>query len=282
MQTFILTLSCPDATGIVAAVSQIIAKHQGTIIEASQHTETSHAQFFMRVEIGGENFSYADTFKQQFSSIAEQFRMQWQLRHTANKKRLALLVSKHDHCLADLLYRWRSQELDCEIPFVISNHSDLKDYVEWHNIPYHHIAIDATDRASGFKKIEQTLNENNIDGIILARFMQIMPPEICAAYHGRMINIHHSFLPSFIGARPYQQAFERGVKLIGATCHYVTAELDAGPIIEQDVIRIDHSHAEADLVRLGRDVEKRVLAQGVRLFLQDRIMLHDNKTIIFA
>ncbi len=278
---YTLTISCPDRTGIIAAVSGFIAQQGGFIIEASYHTEQDAQHFFMRQEIRADSLPFgADEFCRRFAPLAEEFEMRWQLADTANKKRLVILVSRQDHCLDDLLYRWRSGELQVDIPCVISNHEDLRSFVEWHGIPF--IGLDMkTDRAAAFEQIAELFELHRGDTMVLARFMQILPPILCQRFPGRIINIHHSFLPSFVGAKPYHQAHQRGVKLIGATCHYVTDELDAGPIIEQDTVRIDHGDTVDDLVRYGRDIEKTVLARGLRYHVEDRVLVCGNKTIVF-
>ena len=277
---YTLTVSCPDRTGIIAAVSGFVAKHNGWIVEASYHTDLETQQFFMRQEIRADSLPFgADEFHTQFSGIAAEFGMNWHLSDSAQKKRIVVLVSKQAHCLDDLLYRWRSGELQVDIPCVISNHDDLRSFVEWHGIPFHH--VDFSDKAAAFEQTMQLFEQQRGDTMVLARFMQILPPELCRRYPGRVINIHHSFLPSFAGARPYHQAYQRGVKLIGATCHYVTEELDAGPIIEQDTVRIDHGDTVEDMVRYGRDIEKTVLARGLRYHVEDRVLLCGNKTIVF-
>ena len=278
---FTLTISCPDRAGIIAAVSGFIAQHGGFIVEASYHTEQDAERFFMRQEIRADSLPFdANEFRRLFTPLATEFNMSWQLADSAIKKRLVMLVSKQDHCLDDLLYRWRSGELQVDIPCVISNHNDLRSFVEWHGIPFVHVDMQ-TDKAAAFDKIAALFDEYRGDTIILARFMQIMPPALCRRYAGRIINIHHSFLPSFVGAKPYHQAYQRGVKLIGATCHYVTDELDAGPIIEQDTVRIDHGDTVDDLVRYGRDIEKTVLSRGLRYHVEDRVLVCGNKTIVF-
>lgn len=277
---YTLTISCPDRAGIIAAVSGFIAQHGGFIVEASYHTDLESQRFFMRQEIRAESLPFdAAEFANRFAPLAQEFAMDWQLSDSARKKRLVILVSKQDHCLNDLLHRWRSGELQVDIPCVISNHNDLRGFVEWHGIPYHH--VDSQDKAVAFAEIEDLFEKYQGDSMVLARYMQILPPGFCQRYPGRIINIHHSFLPSFVGAKPYHQAYMRGVKLIGATCHYVTDELDAGPIIEQDTVRIDHGDAVEDLVRYGRDIEKTVLARGLRYHVEDRVLLCGNKTIVF-
>ncbi len=277
---YTLTISCPDRVGIIAAVSGFIAQHGGFIVEASYHTEQEAQRFFMRQEILADSLPFdLIEFHAQFLSLADEFGMDWHISDSAQKKRLVLLVSKQDHCLNDLLHRWRSNELPVDIPCVISNHEDLRSFVEWHNIPFH--LVDMADKVGAFENIEHLFKLYHADTMVLARFMQIMPPELCRRYAGQIINIHHSFLPSFVGAKPYHQAYERGVKLIGATCHYVTDELDAGPIIEQDTVRIDHGDTPDDLVRYGRDIEKTVLSRGLRYHVEDRVLICGNKTIVF-
>jgi len=278
---YTLTISCPDRAGIIAAVSGFIAEHGGFIVEASYHTEVEAQRFFMRQEIRADSLPFeAEEFSRRFVSLAEKFAMNWQLADSAQKKRLIVLVSKQDHCLNDLLHRWRSGELLVDIPCVISNHEDLRSYVEWHGIPFIHIDMQ-TDKLAAFEQIAALFEQHRGDTMVLARFMQILPPTLCQRFPGRIINIHHSFLPSFVGAKPYHQAYQRGVKLIGATCHYVTDELDAGPIIEQDTMRIDHSDTVEDLVRYGRDIERTVLSRGLRYHVEDRVLVCGNKTIVF-
>lgn len=277
---YTLTISCPDRAGIIAAVSGFIARHGGFIVEASYHTEQEMQRFFMRQEIRADSLPFdLIEFHAQFTGVANEFDMDWHISDSAQKKRLAILVSKQDHCLNDLLHRWRSGELNVDIPCVISNHDDLRSFVEWHNIPFH--LVNMSDKASAFESVEHLFKLYHADAMVLARFMQIVPPELCRRYPGQIINIHHSFLPSFVGAKPYHQAYLRGVKLIGATCHYVTDELDAGPIIEQDTVRIDHGDTVDDLVRYGRDIEKTVLSRGLRYHIEDRVLVCGTKTIVF-
>ena len=281
-QRFTLTIACPDRVGIVAAVAGFLAEHGGWILEANHHADPVSQTFFMRHEILAESLPFGlEAFKARFAPIGDEFGMTWAVTDSAVKKRLVVLVSRQDHCLYDLLYRWRSQDFEFEIPMVISNHDDLRSFVEWHGIPYVHVPMDKDTKEAGFRRILDLYRQAQGDAMILARFMQVLPPWLCEALPGQVLNIHHSFLPSFAGAKPYHQAFERGVKLIGATCHYVTAHLDEGPIIEQDVIRIDHSDTADDLVRYGRDIEKVVLARGVRFHVQDRILVHGNRTVVF-
>ncbi|MGK0250268.1 MAG: formyltetrahydrofolate deformylase [Oleispira sp.] len=286
-QVYRLTISCPDRVGIVAKVGEFVSSHGGWIIEANHYADTSVEQggsgwFFMRhcIKASSLPFGLAE-FREKFAAIAEEFEMDWQINDSFEAKKIILMVSKESHCLSDLLHRVHSKELFCDIPCVISNHDDLRSMVEWHGIPFFHVPVDKTNKQEHFDRINSIIAEHKADTLVLARYMQILPAEICQQYTGQVINIHHSFLPSFAGAKPYHQAAERGVKLIGATCHYVTEELDAGPIIDQDVMRISHRDTIEDTVRLGKDVEKRVLARGVRSHVEDRVLLHGNKTIVF-
>jgi formyltetrahydrofolate deformylase len=282
---YTLTITCPDRAGIIAAVSGFIAQHGGFIVEASYHTEQEAQQFFMRQEIHADSLPFGtDEFSRRFAPLAKEFAMSWLLADSAQKKRLVILVSQQDHCLNDLLHRWRSGELLVDIPCVISNHEDLRSFVEWHGIPFIHVDISgnsSADKAAAFDQIAKLFEQHRGDCMVLARFMQILPPVLCQRYPGSIINIHHSFLPSFVGAKPYHQAYQRGVKLIGATCHFVTDELDAGPIIEQDTVRIDHGDTVDDLVRYGRDIERAVLSRGLRYYVEDRVLVCGNKTIVF-
>ncbi len=277
-----LIISCPDRVGLVAAVSTFLAQEGGLLTEANYYCDPESNWFFMRQVIAANSLPYGpEELCARFAPLAEQYQMQWRLTDTGTPKRVVLMASKQAHCLSDLLYRWRSKEMQFDIPCVISNHDDLRSYVNWHNIPYHHTPVDPDNKAQHFSEVEQLIEQSQADVIVLARYMQILPPALCARYPGQIINIHHSFLPAFVGAKPYHQAAERGVKLIGATCHYVTSDLDAGPIIEQDVVRITHHDSIPDLVRKGKDVEKTVLAKGLRYHLEDRVLLHGNKTIVF-
>ena len=279
---FRLVLACPDRVGIVAMVSNFISSHGGSISDANQHSDPSTGWFFMRVEIRAKSLSFSlEELQNAFAPIAQSINMRWEIHDSDRPKKVILMASRESHCLADLLYRYHEGELDCEIPCVISNHDDLRSMVEWHNIPYFHVPVDKANKAEHFTRVSELIHEHEADSVVLARYMQILPSDVCEQYQHRIINIHHSFLPSFAGAKPYHQAHERGVKLIGATCHYVTEDLDAGPIIDQDVIRISHQDQPEDMVRLGRDVEKTVLARGLRWHLQDRILVQGNKTVVF-
>jgi formyltetrahydrofolate deformylase len=282
--TYRLVISCPDRVGIVARVSQFVSEYGGWLTEANYHSDPDSGWFFMRNEIRADSLKISlREFSAAFARIADEYQMIWSVRDSTVRQRVALLASHASHCLADILHRWHSGELFCDIPCVISNHENLRSMVEWHEIPFHYVPVpkDADGKAKAFARVSGLIGEQRIDTVVLARYMQIIPPELCASHAGRIINIHHSFLPSFIGANPYQRAYDRGVKLIGATSHYVTAELDEGPIIEQDVIRVNHRHTVDDLVRLGKNVEVAVLARALRNHLEDRVIVHGHKTVVF-
>ena len=282
-RTYRLVVSCPDRTGIVAKVSNFLATYNGWITEANYHADQQNGWFFMRNEIKASSLPFdLETFKTVFEPIAKEYSMKWSISDSEIKKRVVLMVSKESHCLADILHRWHSREFNAEIVAVISNHEDLKRMVEWHDIPYHYVPVKPDTKEQAFEQVTKLVEQYQTDLVVLARYMQILPAALCEQYSGRVINIHHSFLPSFAGAKPYHQAFDRGVKLIGATCHYVTQDLDEGPIIDQDVMRVSHSDTIEDMVRLGKDAEKNVLARGLRLHLEDRVIIHGNKTVIFA
>ncbi len=278
--------SCPDRVGIVARVATFLAERGASITEAAQYNDPRSDMFFMRSEFvvpGGPEARAR--LEGELTPLATELKMEWRLVDANRRQRVVLLVSKFDHCLAYLLHRRKVGDLEFDVPCVISNHEDLRSLVEWYGIPYHHVPVPANDPAgkqAALEKTAQLIGEAQPDTIVLARYMQIFPPWLCARYRHRVINIHHSFLPSFVGAKPYHQAEERGVKLIGATCHYVTEELDAGPIIEQDVVRIRHSDSIKDMMRLGKDVENAVLSRGFRYHLEDRVIVQGNKTILFS
>ena len=279
----VLTVTCPDSTGIVAAVTGFIAEHGGWVVEAAQHGDLGTGRFFQRIEVLAESLPFGpDEFAKRFSGVAERFELDWSLRDTDERRRVVILVSKEDHCLADLLHRWRGGDLQADIPLVMSNHPDLRPLVEWHGIEFQHIPFPSDGKAAAFAEVAQRFDDVGGEVMVLARFMQILPAELCARYPQQIINIHHSFLPSFAGAKPYHQAFERGVKLIGATCHYVTADLDEGPIIEQDTTRIDHADHVGELLRIGRDIERAVLARGLRWHLEDRVLLNGTRTVVLG
>ena len=279
---YTLIASCPDQVGIVAKVAGLIAEHHGWILETHHFADADSGRYFMRLEVKADSLPFGvNEFRRLFRSVADSLHMDWRITDSAVRKRLILMVSTQEHCLYDLLSRWQAGELKVDIPCIISNHERFRSLVEWHGIRYQHIPVTAETRQSAFDEIGEIVERERVDAIVLARYMQIVPPALCDAYPGRIINIHHSFLPSFVGARPYHQAHVRGVKLIGATCHYVTSELDAGPIIEQDTLRADHSESVEDLVRSGKDVEKAVLARGVRYHVEDRVLLNGLRTVVF-
>lgn len=279
---FTLTVSCPDQVGIVSRVSSFIASNGGWIIEANHYADPDLRRFFMRYQIVAHSLPFeTHEFRDQFHSIAQEFEMDWRISDSRKKKRVVIMVSNIGHCLYDLLGRWRTGELKIDIPCIISNHDTFRSYVEWHDIPFHHVSVDPKQKHLAFQEVADLFDIAQGDVLVLARYMQVLTPEMCERYPGKIINIHHSFLPGFVGAKPYHQAYDKGVKLVGATCHYVTSELDQGPIIEQDVIRIDHSNGPSELVRSGRDVEKSVLARGLRYHLEDRVLLNGSKTVVF-
>jgi formyltetrahydrofolate deformylase len=279
-----LLISCPDRSGIVAAVSEFIFEHHGNILESNQHsTNRQDCTFFMRINFGedgsGQILNHSE-LATAFTPIAKRFQMKWSLYSSLQRKRAAIFVSKLDHCLIDLLWRWKSQELMMDILCIVSNHPDLEPLARMYNVPYHHFPVQRETRAEDQQRILEFLADK-ADFLILARYMQILDSAFVEAYPNRIINIHHSFLPAFVGAKPYHRAFERGVKLVGATAHYVTSNLDEGPIIAQDVIRCNHRDTVEDLARKGRDVERRVLAEAVRQHTEDRVLIYENKTIVF-
>jgi formyltetrahydrofolate deformylase len=284
---YIIRFGCPDRRGIVARISSFLADAGGWIVEAAYHTDRDTGWFFTRQEVLADSLSFdVDELRTRFLAVAKELGAQadWRISDTAQRRRMVILVSREGHCLYDLLGRVASRELDVDVTAVIGNHLALADITRAHGIPFFHIPFPANDqdgRQAAFAQLAQLVDAQRPHAVVLARFMQVLPPELCAAWAGRALNIHHSFLPSFAGARPYHQAHNRGVKLIGATCHYVTADLDAGPIIEQDVTRAGHRDSVADLVRKGRDIEKVVLARGLRWHLEDRVLLHGNHTVIF-
>ena len=308
---YVLTLTCPDTTGIVARIAGFLAGAGGWIVEAGYHSDVDTGWFFTRQVVRADSLPFGiDELRQRFADVAADLgagdrsghdpttphvvrgdrpapdQVSWTVTDTGVPKRAVLLVSKELHCLHDLLGRVVAGELPVQIAAVIGNHDTLGDVVRAHGVPFHHVPFPPVGagrdaREAAFAELAELVDKHEPDAVVLARFMQILPAHLCERWAGRAINIHHSFLPSFVGARPYHQAYARGVKLIGATCHYVTADLDAGPIIEQDVIRVDHGDTVADLVRRGRDVERLVLARGLRWHLEDRVLVHGNKTVVF-
>ncbi|NOS95797.1 MAG: formyltetrahydrofolate deformylase [Methylotenera sp.] len=280
--TATLLITCPDTRGIVAAIADFLHQHNANILHADQHQDAENNLFLMRVEWDLAGFRLDDaSFNQAFAPIATQFNMQWQLKRSQHKTRVAIMVSQYDHCLADLLHRHKSGELACEIPLVISNHRDVEKLVQFYGIDFHYIEVNKTNKQAAETAQFKLFDDYQIDLIVLARYMQILSPDFVSRYPQRIINIHHSFLPAFIGARPYHRAFERGVKLIGATSHYVTEVLDEGPIIEQGIDRISHRDQVEDLIQKGRDLERVVLSKAVRWHIENRILLYANKTVIF-
>ena len=281
--TAILLISCPDQKGLVAGIANFLLQHNANILHADQHQDPELGVFLMRVEWDLHDFDLGrDRFTAEFEPLAARFGMRWKLAFQRELPRVAIFASgQYDHCLADLLYRYRSGELVCEIPMVVSNHETHRRLAEFYEVPFFCIPVEKERKADAELNQRALLEEQRIDLIVLARYMHVLSPEFTAAYPQRIINIHHSFLPAFVGARPYHRAFERGVKLIGATSHYVTEVLDDGPIIEQDVVRISHRDTVEDLVQKGRDLEKVVLSRAVRWHIESRILLYANKTVIF-
>ena len=278
----VLLVSCPDRKGLVATVSDYIYKHGGNILHTDEHTDAASSWFLMRVEFDLSGFDVPLTeVHKSFGPIAELFRMDWRLADSASRPKMAIMVSKYDHCLVDLLYRHKIGELRCEIPLIISNHPDNKPTADFYGIPFFHVPVEKDKKCDAEQKQVSLIREHQIDFTVLARYMQVLSNEFVATFPHRIINIHHSFLPAFVGAKPYHQAFDRGVKLIGATSHYVTEVLDDGPIIEQDVVRISHRDSVDDLLQKGRDLEKVVLSRGVRWHIENRVLLYGNKTVVF-
>jgi len=277
---FILTLSCPDRTGIVHAVSGFLLERGGNIEEAAQYNDHATGLFFMRVQFACDQVSEAD-LRTQLESFATSFGMNWNLHSTTQPMRTVILVSKEGHCLNDLLFRWKSGLLPIDIRAIVSNHREFYQLAASYNVPFHHIPVTAANKAEAEAKQYEIIQSEGAELVVLARYMQILSDDLCRKLSGRAINIHHSFLPSFKGAKPYYQAHDRGVKLIGATAHYVTADLDEGPIIEQDVARVDHSKTVEDLTTQGRDTESQVLARAVKWHSEHRVLLNGHKTVIF-
>ena len=278
----ILLISCPDEKGEVATIADFVFRHGGNILHADEHGDEESGLFLMRVEFDAKDFDVplAD-FGKYFSPVAEAYAMKWRLAQSSNRPRMIILVSKYDHCLVDLLYRHQSGELACEIPLIISNHPDNQAIADFYKIPYLVVPVTKDNKQAAEKQIHGLIDEHKPHFMVLARYMQILSNDFVSRYPQRIINIHHSFLPAFVGARPYHQAFERGVKLIGATSHYVTEVLDDGPIIEQDVVRVSHRDTVEDLIRKGRDLEKVVLSRAVRSHVENRVLVYGNKTVVF-
>jgi formyltetrahydrofolate deformylase len=279
----ILLVQCPDKRGIVAAISSFLFRHGANIIDFEQHTSDDEGVYFTRLEFqtGGIDLPL-DDLKAAFAlDVAKPFAMDWRLTPSSERKKVAVLVSKHDHALLELLWTWDRGDLRADVTTVVSNHPDLKESVEGFGVPFVHVPNGKEIRAQAEGRMLELL-EGKADLVVLARYMQIVSPDFIRRWPQRIINIHHSFLPAFVGADPYRQAYDRGVKVVGATAHYVTAELDAGPIIDQDVARVSHRDAVEDLKHLGRDLERRVLARAVRWHCEDRVIVHGNKTVVFS
>ena len=280
MTAYILNLSCPDRQGIVHAVSGFLLERQGNIEEAAQYNDPDTGLFFMRVQFAC-NAVQQDALREQLATLATSFDMKWSLHDTTQPMRTVLMVSKEGHCLNDLLFRVKSGLLPLDIRAIVSNHREFYQLAASYNVPFHHIPVTAATKAQAEAKAYEVIEAEGAELVVLARYMQILSDDLCKKLSGRAINIHHSFLPSFKGAKPYYQAHDRGVKLIGATAHYVTADLDEGPIIEQDVARVDHSKTVEDLTAMGRDTESQVLARAVKWHSEHRVLINGHKTVIF-
>ena len=286
MTSYVLTIVCPDRAGIVHAVTGMLVEHGGNILESQQFDDVAEHRFFMRVRFEVQDGS-ADTgetlesLRAAFGPVAERFEMTWELWEATAPYRTLILVSKFSHCLNDLLFRAANGSLQIDVVGIVSNHPDCRALAEWYGVPYHHIPVTPETKAEAEAKMLGLVESLGVHLVVLARYMQVLSDDTCRALEGRAINIHHSFLPSFKGARPYHQAFDRGVKLVGATAHYVTADLDEGPIIEQDVIRVDHAHTQDQLVAAGRDVEAQVLSRAVRWHAESRVLLNGHRTVVF-
>jgi formyltetrahydrofolate deformylase len=280
--TAILLISCPDQKGLVAAIADFLYQHDANILHADQHQDAELKLFLMRVEWDLAGFTLdLNDFELAFAPIAQRFDMQWRLARSAYRPKMAIFVSRYDHCLADLLYRYQSGELHCDIPLILSNHHDMQWLADAYKVPFQYVEVNTDNKDDAEKTQLALLRHHHVDFIVLARYMQVLSADFIRHFPNRIINIHHSFLPAFHGARPYHRAFERGVKLIGATSHYVTEVLDDGPIIEQDVARISHRDALDDLIRRGADLEKIVLSRAVRWHSENRVLLYANKTVVF-
>ena len=278
---YILTLSCPDRTGIVYRVTGLLYELGCNILDAQQFGDEETQRFFLRVHFDVPTLAEAEVLQEGFAALADNFGMDWQIHDARQRARLLVLVSKQGHCLNDLLFRAHSRQLPVDIAGIVSNHGDFAALADSYGIPFHHLPVTAATKAAQEQQIVELVEKQNIDLVVLARYMQILSPELCDALAGRAINIHHSFLPSFKGAKPYHQAHQRGVKIIGATAHYVTRDLDEGPIIEQDIARVDHAMTPKELVRVGSDTESQVLARAVRRHVEHRILLNGHRTVVF-
>ena len=276
----ILRLHCDDKPGIVAAVATTLSNNQCNIEESSQFHDPQSNQFYMRVVFSPMQTGCLEKFEERFQEIANEFSMTWQICDGGKPIKTLIMVSQHDHCLNDLLYRWRTDHLPIEIAAVISNHKKTRDLVETHKLPFRYLPVSAENKADQEKQVQDVIEQTGCELIVMARYMQILSEKFCSEYQGQIINIHHSFLPGFKGARPYHQAYERGVKIIGATAHFATADLDEGPIISQSVVPVDHTHTPQKMQAMGRDTESHVLANAIKLYAERRIFLHGKRTVI--
>ena len=277
----ILKIDCPDRPGLVARIAGYVSDHEGNLVEFNQFTDTANQKFFARLEVDTSGLDVeTDDFVSGFGTLGRALEARWHFRRLPYRMRTAVLVTRTDHCLNEILWRAQLGEVPVDITSIIGNREDCRSIAEKAGLPFHLVEI-GEDKEPGFREIEKLLQKQSVELVVLARFMQVVPGWLCGSYEGRMINIHHSFLPAFAGANPYRKAFERGVKLIGATCHYVTEDLDAGPIIDQEVERVQHYHSVHDLIRLGRDCERSALARGIRYHVHDRIILDGHRAIVF-
>lgn len=280
--TAVLLISCPDKKGIVAAVANFLYKHNANILHADEHQDRELNLFFLRTEWDLTDFTLSKKeFENLFALLAKQFQMDWKAVYSGNKQKVAIFVSKEEHCLADLLYRHKSREFNCDIKLIISNHSNAKLIADFYSIPFFEVKVTKENKKDAEKQMLALLKKNDIDLVVLARYMQILSNNFLQKFNKSIINIHHSFLPAFGGAKPYHQAYDRGVKIIGATAHYTTAELDCGPIIEQDILRVSHRDSIDDMVQKGKDIEKVVLSRAVKRHLESRVLTYVNKTVVF-
>ncbi len=279
--TYVLTIICPDRPGIVHAVTGFLVERGGNILESQQFGDLEQDRFFMRVRFATGPTTTLEGLRAEFGATAEAFGMRWELWDATAPYRTLVMVSRFGHCLNDLLFRWRNGDLQIDIAGVVSNHRDYEHLATAYDVPFHHVPVMPETKRAAEDRLLGLVDELDIDLVVLARYMQVLSDETCKALEGRAINIHHSFLPSFKGAKPYHQAFERGVKLVGATAHYITADLDEGPIIEQDVLRVDHGFSAAQLVAAGRDVEAQVLSRAVRWHAETRVLLNGSRTVVF-
>lgn len=280
--TATLLITCPDKKGIVATVADFLYKHNANILHADEHQDSEKNLFFLRTQWDMSGFALSrKKFEVRFAPIADKFQMKWKIFYSTDKPKIAIFASKEEHCLSDLLYRHKSKELNCGIPLIISNHPDAKALSGFHGIPFYEIDMDKDNKTGAEQRILSLLKKNNVDLVVLARYMRILSENFIHEFGNPIINIHHSFLPAFVGSKPYHQAYERGVKVIGATAHYVTADLDQGPIIGQDVLRVSHRDSVGDLAQKGKDIEKIVLSRAVKLHIENRVLTYGNKTVVF-